>query len=132
VGRLSRSGLIDGLMPMANETPISAIPAVKDIPHVPTHDDEVVFNNPWEAKAFALVVHLCQQGHFTWTEWAERLGEEIKAAGADDDGSQYYLLWLTAAEKLTEAKSICSRSEFTHRKMALESEQTDRTDQTAS
>lgn len=103
---------------------MTTVPPLRDIPQVPLNDDdEMVFNNPWEAKAFALVVHLYQQGHFTWPEWAEQLGHEIKAAGGQDDGSQYYLLWLTAAEKLVHAKSICGHAELSDRKMALEREQ---------
>ena len=100
------------------------IPAVRDIPRIPTGaDDDIVFNNPWEAKAFALVVHLYQQGHFTWPEWAEQLGREIAAAGADDDGSNYYLLWLAAAEKLVADKALCPGSELSARKAALEAAQ---------
>ncbi len=99
---------------------MSEVPSLRDIPRIPTDDDdEIVFKNPWEAKAFALVVHLYQQGHFTWPEWAEQLGIEIKAAGVEDDGSQYYLLWLTAAEKLVDAKSICARAELLDRKTML-------------
>lgn len=100
------------------------IPAVHDIPRIPTGaDDDIVFNNPWEAKAFALVVHLYQQGHFTWPEWAEQLGREIKAAGAEDDGSRYYLLWLAVAEKLVADKALCPRAELSERKAALEAAQ---------
>ena len=100
------------------------IPAVRDIPRIPTGaDDDIVFNNPWEAKAFALVVHLYQQGHFTWPEWAEQLGREITAAGAEDDGSNYYLLWLAAAEKLVADKALCAGPELNVRKAALEAEQ---------
>lgn len=100
------------------------IPAVTDIPRIPTDDArEIVFNNPWEAKAFALVVHLYQQDHFTWPEWAEQLSREIKAAGAGDDGSGYYLLWLAAAEKLVMDKALCRGAELTGRKSALEAAQ---------
>ena len=116
-----RSTSIYGTITWSRPDPMSEVPSLRDIPQVPTDDDdEIVFNNPWEAKAFALVVHLYQQGQLTWPEWSEQLGLEIKAAGAEDDGSQYYLLWLTAAEKLIAAKSICAHAELTDRKMALE------------
>lgn len=100
------------------------IPAVADIPRIPTDASaEIVFNNPWEAKAFALVVHLYQQGHFTWPEWAEQLSREIKAAGEGDDGSGYYLLWLAAAEKLVADKALCQTADLHGRKSALEAAQ---------
>ena len=38
-----------------------------------------VFNEPWEAEAFALAVHLSEAGHFTWPEWVEVFSQEIVA-----------------------------------------------------
>ncbi|MGR8920968.1 MAG: nitrile hydratase accessory protein [Gammaproteobacteria bacterium] len=100
------------------------VPAVGEIPFAPTGDDnELVFKAPWEAKSFALVVQLHQQGHFSWSEWAETLGAEIRAAGATDDGSTYYHLWLSAAEKLLREKSLCRAAELSERKSALEAAQ---------
>ena len=100
---------------------MSAVPNVREIPRIPTDAaQEIVFNQPWEAKAFALVVQLYQQGHFTWPEWAQQLSREIKAAGAEDDGSRYYLWWLAAAEKLVADKALCARTELHERKSALE------------
>lgn len=81
---------------------------------------ELVFNSPWEAKAFAIVLALFQQGHYSWTEWAQALGGEIRAAGAEDDGTGYYLLWLSAAEKLVASKALVDESELLARKVALE------------
>ena len=34
-------------------------------------DADVTFAEPWEAKAFAIVVKLAEAGHFTWREWVE-------------------------------------------------------------
>jgi nitrile hydratase accessory protein len=101
-----------------------AIPPVNEIPLVPTDaNDEIVFKTPWEAKAFALVIHLHQRGHFTWPEWTVQLGEEIATAGAEAPGSGYYLLWLAAAEKLVAAKAICGASDLADRKATLEADQ---------
>ena len=101
-----------------------AIPPVDEIPLVPTDaNDEIVFKTPWEAKAFALVIHLHQRGHFTWPEWTVQLGEEIATAGAEAPGSGYYLLWLAAAEKLVAAKAICEASDLADRKATLEADQ---------
>ncbi|MEX2482075.1 MAG: nitrile hydratase accessory protein [Gammaproteobacteria bacterium] len=91
--------------------------ALATIPRGP--DDEPVFRQPWEAKAFALVVQLSRQGHFTWKEWAEQLGSEIAAAGPADDGRDYYLLWLAAAEKLVGRKGLCADGELATRKSGL-------------
>src|SRR6185295_5902987 len=52
---------------------------------MPPELDAPVFKAPWEAQAFALVVHLQGRGAFTWNEWAATLGEEIKRAQAGGD-----------------------------------------------
>jgi nitrile hydratase accessory protein len=57
------------------------------------------FAEPWQAEAFALVVHLHASGAFTWTEWADSLSHQIASAGVDD-GARYYENWLAALERL--------------------------------
>lgn len=109
---------------MTAGNPAGALPSLADIPHLPRDGDaEIVFSSPWEAKAFAIVLQLYQRGHFTWPEWAEHLGAEISAAGSSDDGSGYYLLWLSAAEKLLTGKALCAGTELARRKQALETSQ---------
>jgi nitrile hydratase accessory protein len=68
--------------------------------------EEPVFNEPWEAQAFAMVVKLHEKGAFTWAEWAETLGAEIKSGDRP-----YYESWLSALEKIVEAKGLMSQSE---------------------
>lgn len=100
------------------------LPDLQTLPRIPSDpDDTIVFANPWEAKAFALVVQLNRQGHFSWLEWTEQLSAEIAAAGHDDDGRGYYLLWLTAAEKLVAHKGLCDGTELSARKDRLEAAQ---------
>jgi len=69
--------------------------------------DEPVFNEPWEAQAFAIAVSLEAKGAFTWPEWAQALGHEIKVQGA----RSYYECWLAALEKLVEEKRLLSEAE---------------------
>lgn len=64
-----------------------------------------VFEEPWQAQAFALVVQLVRQGAFTWNEWAKALAAHIAAAGPDD-GAGYYRSWLAALEDMTTAKGL--------------------------
>jgi nitrile hydratase accessory protein len=78
-----------------------------------------VFREPWEAQAFAMAVRLHEAGHFTWTEWAERLAREIKraqAAGDPDRGDTYYRHWLAALEGLVAEKGLVSPDELRGRK----------------
>ena len=78
-----------------------------------------MFRAPWEAQAFALTLRLHEAGHFTWSEWAERLAREIRAArdrGDPDRGDTYYEHWLAALERLVADKGLASADELAHRK----------------
>lgn len=88
------------------------------LPSIPRDEDGPVFREPWEAQAFAMTVQLHAKGVFTWPQWAEALGKEIARAGADDTGEDYYLHWMAALEKLTQANGVVSHSEFSARKDA--------------
>src|SRR5262249_37931718 len=87
----------------------------------PVDADRPVFDEPWQAQAFALAVKLSEQGHFTWKEWAAALANELKAAasrGESDDGSQYYEHWLAALERLVASKGLASPAALSLRKKA--------------
>jgi nitrile hydratase accessory protein len=50
-----------------------------------------VFEEPWQAQAFALAVALNGRGIFSWAEWSRALGAAIETAGAHgEDGATYY------------------------------------------
>ena len=77
------------------------------------------FRSPWEAHVFALTLQLHEAGHFSWPEWAQRLGAEFaaaKARGTPDTGVDYYHYWLAALEKLVAEKNLLSPSELDVRK----------------
>lgn len=75
-------------------------------------DDEPVFNEPWEAQAFAMAVNLHQKGAFTWTEWAAALSKEIHSGKQRD----YYQHWLHALEKLVSDKNLTTAESLHKRK----------------
>jgi len=70
-----------------------------------------VFNEPWEAKVFAMAVRLHERGLFTWPEWADALGAEIATAGPET-GTSYYEHWLRALEALLDRKGVASPDEL--------------------
>jgi nitrile hydratase accessory protein len=91
------------------------------LPRLPREDRGPVFREPWEAQAFALAVKLSEQGHFTWSEWAAALADELKAAadrGEPDDGSRYYEHWLTTLERLVTTKGLSDPAALAARKEA--------------
>ncbi|HMB77266.1 MAG TPA: nitrile hydratase accessory protein [Kiloniellaceae bacterium] len=90
-------------------------------PGLPREGDAAVFAAPWQAQAFALAISLHQAGHFTWSEWAGTLAEEIKAAQAAGDpdlGDSYYEHWLACLERLLAEKGILSAEGLVARKEA--------------
>ena len=92
-------------------------------PNSPTADAQpaaAAFAEPWQARAFALMLKLRERGHFTANEWSAALGEALRAPTESDptDGnSSYYTHWLAALESLvlakglTDAQSLLSRKE---------------------
>lgn len=91
------------------------------LPRLPRDEGGPVFAEPWQAQAFALVVELSAQGHFTWKEWAAALAAELKAAadrGEPDDGSRYYHHWLAALECLVAEKRLSDPAAMLARKEA--------------
>jgi nitrile hydratase accessory protein len=83
--------------------------AAIELPGLPRDEGGPVFQEPWQASAFALAVSLSERGHFTWPEWAAALAQELKASGArgePDDGSHYYYCWVNALERLVVAKTL--------------------------
>jgi nitrile hydratase accessory protein len=68
-----------------------------------------VFEEPWQAKAFAIAVALHERGLYTWPEWTETLGARI--AGAQADGAAYYRNWLAALEDLLAEKGVTTAEE---------------------
>jgi len=83
---------------------------------LPADAEGPVFAEPWQAQAFALAVQLHEGGAFTWTEWAEALAQELKAAGPADDRQRYYEHWLAALERLVLAKRLAGTAALQARK----------------
>jgi nitrile hydratase accessory protein len=92
--------------------PAAARRAAQALPRIPSDAEGPVFREPWEAQAFALAVALHERGVFTWPEWADTIGDEIKRAqlaGDPDTGETYYRHWLAALERIVMAKHITDR-----------------------
>lgn len=90
------------------------------LPPLPRDDEGPVFEEPWQAQAFALAVKLSEQGHFSWKTWARTLAEELAAAarGEPDDGSRYYHHWVAALERLVVERGLGDATGLAQRKEA--------------
>ena len=82
-----------------------------------------MFAEPWEARAFAIIVQLAQTGHFSWNEWVECFSKEVAAAAALEAGGgpakTYYAQWLDAAERLLAAKGLAPSEQLAARRFAI-------------
>jgi nitrile hydratase accessory protein len=77
-------------------------------------DTERVFDEPWQAQAFAIAVKLSEQGYFTWPEWSAALADELATA----DARGYYEHWLAALERLVTTKGLTNEAALLERKDA--------------
>ena len=79
-------------------------------------DGEMAFKEPWEAKAFAIIVSLAQAGHFVWSEWvdcfAEHVEEAMRVEAAGGVPKTYYEQWVDAAETFLIAKGTTSAEQL--------------------
>lgn len=77
---------------------------------------DVTFAAPWEARAFALVLHLVDRGCFTWEEFRQQLIAEIGVADSHRAGGQaaasYHECWLKALEALVKTKALLGGDEI--------------------
>ena len=91
------------------------------LPRLPVDAGGPVFDEPWQAQAFALVVQLHAAGAFSWNDWADALNAELKAAdarGEPDDGTRYHEHWLAALERLLGHRGLVSPDDLRERKAA--------------
>ena len=91
------------------------------LPSLPVDAGGPVFDEPWQAQAFALAVQLYAAGAFSWSDWAAALSAELKAAeagGKADDGSHYYEHWLAALERLALERGLAGADALAERKAA--------------
>jgi nitrile hydratase accessory protein len=82
---------------------------ILDTPGLPKRDNTPVFNEPWEARAFAITLTLQERALFSWPEWSAALAHEIASAqqrGDQDPGNSYYIHWLRALEVLLTERSV--------------------------
>jgi len=76
---------------------------------VPRKNGELVFDEPWQSRAFGLAVGLAERGVFEWEEFRTRLIAAVRDGGGDPGASPatlYYRQWLAALETLFADKGL--------------------------
>lgn len=85
---------------------------------LPIDDDDIKFNEPWQAQAFSLTVELHKAGHFSWPDWVRIFSDEIKAVPAsasESAGDAYYRQWAVALEKMVASCGLATNAEIRRR-----------------
>ena len=80
---------------------------------LPRKNGELVFEMPWESRAFGLAVSLSDAGVVEWPEFREALVTAIKESERDKDGRSYYQQWLSALEKVAMEKGLVTEESMT-------------------
>ena len=86
-------------------------------PAAPPRDNgELIFEAPWQSRAFGVAADLVASGHFTWNDFREYLIEAIsewEAVESDEQQSwDYYSCWLTALERILTTRAFLDGKEF--------------------
>ena len=71
----------------------------------PRSNGELVFDAPWEGRAFGLALALVENGLFTLDDFQAELIKAIaewEALGKSNDDYRYYECWLVALERLVD------------------------------
>jgi nitrile hydratase accessory protein len=89
---------------------------------LPRSNGELVFDSPWESRAFGIAVALHGDRRFDWEEFRGDLIEEITRAesevgpyagtGAESSGASYYERWLASLERVLVTRGLLNRPEL--------------------
>ena len=89
---------------------ISNMPEVVQLPR---DNGELVFEEPWESRAFGMAVVMNESGKYDWAEFVDHLATEINAD--PEEAQTYYEKWLHSLADLAVEKGLVSAEELDQR-----------------
>lgn len=78
---------------------------------LPRRNGELVFDEPWQGRAFGMAVALHESGVYGWEEFRRALIAHIRAAEARGGPFVYYEVWLATFEELLAEKGLVTPDE---------------------
>lgn len=94
----------------------SIIHFVHESVDLPRSNGEIIFNNPWEGRVFAMAMYLYEQGIYPWKSFNEKFVQEIGEAERQhpdvDVVFTYYQHWMKALEKELLEKGVLSQEQL--------------------
>lgn len=85
----------------------------------PPGEEDVTFEAPWQARAFAVAVALRRNGDLDWERFQRRLAAELEGVDSGEEAT-YYDAWLRAIEGLLVADGVVDGTELATRALAFE------------
>ena len=80
---------------------------------LPRSNGELVFEAPWEGRAFGVAVSMNEAGRYEWGEFRDRLVEQIRGSERDSGtASTYYERWVSSLERLLIEKGLVTAEEL--------------------
>jgi nitrile hydratase accessory protein len=93
---------------MPRNGPDERIAQMDGVTALPRKNGELVFEAPWQGRAFGLVVALSDRRVYDWDEFRSQLVAQIAASG----DSSYYECWLAAFENVLLAHGLVTPAEL--------------------
>jgi nitrile hydratase accessory protein len=87
---------------------------------MPRKNGELVFEAPWQGRAFGMAVALHEGEVYEWDEFRSELIAQIAASDSTGDPSDYYERWVAAFERLLAEKGLMSVAEIEARAFEFE------------
>ena len=79
---------------------------------LPRQNGELVFNEPWEGRAFGIAVALNEQAVYPWRAFRDALVDRIATDEAAAAPTSYYERWLASLERLLLERGIVTTTEL--------------------
>jgi nitrile hydratase accessory protein len=73
---------------------------------------ELLFESPWEARAFGLAVALNENGAYAWSDFSQGLAHQIASEESTASATTYYEHWLATLENLVIANGLVTPAEI--------------------
>jgi nitrile hydratase accessory protein len=109
-----------GLPRPTADGPDESLAAFDDAVAAPRRNGELVFEEPWQGRAFGMVAAQVESGLFSWDQFRERLIVAIREAEAEPGPFEYYRCWLQAFEGMIEAVGVAGAVDIEERTAEFE------------
>jgi nitrile hydratase accessory protein len=98
----------------------------------PRSNGELLFQRPWEGRAFGMAIALSKKGHYEWEDFRQQLIASIAEWEAehckDDPDWDYYQRWFLSLERLVLDSNLISVEELEQRTRQLMTETAETTE----